>query len=321
MSRQSQSKKKLAESAVDRPIMDETEPLRLDDSMAGAGAKLCRIYVGVLPANAQGAAKGKDTEYVHQIRVAVRKLRFILQLLTPHLEKKETARLNEDLKWFAGALGRVRDADILLLRFETQWESVLFSQPFKDFIRQELAMQGAAAQKALIDVLSSERYERLTASLERLFKRKFLRGEEPPLKSIVPELFAVAVKKASRFTNGKLENNEIHSFRIAFKRLRYIAEFFNDIYSGKLSGHLRKFKKFQDILGSYCDAQVAESFLTALSDGGAKRTAAAQKHSLELGGLILLQRLEAAKQYRRFKKKAASLSERLRFLLYRTKQI
>ena len=301
------------------------EPLRLDDSMSSAGAKLCRMFTAILRDNVQGAIKGEDTEYVHQMRVAVRKLRFILQFWNPLFDKKKTNSLNEELKWLAGELGQARDADILLQRFEAQWEGApagaLFSKPFRDFVVQELSQKRTAAKESLIAALSSDRYKRLLSSLAHLFDWKNLKGEDPPLKHIVPDLFGTAIKKAGRYAGRKLDNSELHALRIAFKRLRYIAECFGELYRGKLRGHLRQFKKFQDILGNYCDAQVAELFLYRLAAGREACTPEARQRCLELGGLIFLQRLDAAKQYRRFRKKIIKLPERLKILHHRTKQM
>ena len=120
------SKKTLVKSTVDPPVM--RQPLRLDDSMSSAGAKLCRMFTAVLRGNVQGAIKGEDTEHVHQMRVAVRKLRFVLQFWNPLFDKKKTNSLNEELKWLAGELGQARDADILLQRFEAQWEGAIGMQ-------------------------------------------------------------------------------------------------------------------------------------------------------------------------------------------------
>jgi CHAD domain-containing protein len=297
-------------------------PLTPEDTMLSAGARLCSEYCGVLRADVNGAIAGEDPEYVHRMRIAIRKARFVLQLWAPFLAAKETEIHKRELKRLAVTLGQARDADVLGLRFKSEWDTIPFSAPFKDFIMRELRRREKAAKDDLALALSSGRFERLLTSLERLFERKRSGVvDNPPLRAIVPRLFGIAVKKAGRYAGRKLDYEELHSLRIAFKRLRYMTEFFGVLYKGNLKGLLRRFKKIQDILGGFCDAQVAELFLKTLAVDETAPAPEARTVHLELGGLLFMQRNEALQQYRRFEKKAAMLPELLKLLRNRTKHV
>jgi CHAD domain-containing protein len=322
MKLKSASKKPLAESATDKNAGQVTGgTVTIKDSMFSAGSRLCLDYSRVLRSEASGAIAGEGAEHVHRMRIAVRKLRIVLQLWNQYIDKKKTERLRGEIKWLTGILGLARDADILATRFEKQWEGDLFSGPFKDYIRQKLRQRGTAAQHGLVAALSSGRFERMLLSLEHLFDRKALFGEDRPLRATVPHLFGFSVKKAGRFAGRKLDSSELHSLRIAFKRLRYLVDFFGGLYRGRLIGYLRQFKKYQELLGKYCDAQVAEKFLCSLVPEDTTSSPEARQRCLEIGGLIFIQRLDAADQHRRFGKKEPMFPKLLKSIRHRTKRI
>jgi CHAD domain-containing protein len=288
--------------------------LSLNDSMSIAGKKLCLAHIEILRAHTPGALEGENPEHVHRMRVAIRKLRFILGLWGPRFGKKKTAQLVREMKWFSAILGAVRDADVLAMRFETQLKIPEFSRSFRASVGKELRRSRDESRAALVAALASVRCEEVFSALTALFNRKPLSAEDPPLRECVPELFMIAIKKVARYGGKRPDRADLHPLRIAFKRLRYLAEFFSAFYPGKLEKPLRQLKKYQEILGRYCDAQVAESFVANVAVRAAGRLRPTAAPSMELGGLFLLQRLDAEEHYRRFVKKAASFPKKIRLL-------
>ena len=63
-----------------------------------------------------GVRLGEDSEAVHQARVATRRLRSDLRTFRSLLDEEWVTSVRTELKWVAGALGQVRDADVLLER-------------------------------------------------------------------------------------------------------------------------------------------------------------------------------------------------------------
>jgi triphosphatase len=300
-----------------------TADLRLSprDLMSMAGKKLCLAHIEILRTQAPGALRGEDPEHVHQMRIAVRKLRFILGLWGPFFGKKKTEVLVEEMKWLSAILGAVRDADVLAQRFDAQLQPPLFSRNFRASVEIEVRRVREASRAVLAAALSSARYEEALSSLAHLFGRKGASANDQVLRASVPELFRIAIKKVARHGCIKPDRSGLHPLRIAFKRLRYIAEFFSGLYPGKLEKPLRQFKKYQEILGRYCDAQVAESFVMTLARPDTGHGTGTSLPSLELGGLLLLQRLDAEEQYRRFVKKAAAFPNKLKLLRQTTLRV
>ena len=62
-----------------------------------------------------GPAKRGDAEGVHQIRVAVRRLRAALALFEPHLHPATLSGLNDELRRFGSIFGQARDWDVFVL--------------------------------------------------------------------------------------------------------------------------------------------------------------------------------------------------------------
>ena len=80
----------------------------------GAFREIVAEGLGHLLANQPAAAAG-DPEGVHQMRVAIRRLRTALVLFGTHLEPHTTARFEAELKRLGQVLGEARDWDVFCL--------------------------------------------------------------------------------------------------------------------------------------------------------------------------------------------------------------
>jgi len=72
-----------------------------------------KAQVDALHTHEAGAPSGRHPEDVHQVRVAVRRLRAILRVSRSLFDPKWVDGLRRELKWLGTALGRVRDLDVL----------------------------------------------------------------------------------------------------------------------------------------------------------------------------------------------------------------
>ena len=59
-------------------------------------------------------AKSRDTEAVHDLRVAVRRFSQVLRLFKPYFRGKEVRKIRRELKQMMGLAGEVRNCDIAL---------------------------------------------------------------------------------------------------------------------------------------------------------------------------------------------------------------
>ena len=111
--------------------------------------------------NAVGAAQGRDAEYVHQMRVAVRRLRTALSFFGDLLPESESEHLGQELRWLFGLLGPLRECDVVL-------EHVLPSlEPAAglETLRESIVEQRREFLAELAGALGSTRFERLVSEL------------------------------------------------------------------------------------------------------------------------------------------------------------
>ena len=121
-----------------------------------------------LVAHDPGTRLGSDPEELHQMRVAVRRLRALLRTTRPVQLGDWAEPLANDLRWLGGVLGPVRDADVLLERFRGRANelSAGLREPFGASLQPIVQMRNAS-RLALRDALASTRYLLLLDRLDQ----------------------------------------------------------------------------------------------------------------------------------------------------------
>jgi CHAD domain-containing protein len=202
-------------------------------SVAAARRTALREAFNQIFANAPGAAAGKDPEYLHQLRVGMRRLRAALRAFRGTLHDADMRALRRLLRMVAAATGPARDWDVYSRRLPAAllggmqlWllprSKPRAKQPLPDFAR---------------------------GALEEL-ERKALRGGSD-----------IDWTRA-----GKR-----HALRIRLRRLRYASEFLAGAFPGRDSEPLtRNLKQLQDLLGELNDLEVARRLTRELT--GKRRT-------------------------------------------------
>ncbi|AJY30849.1 CHAD domain protein [Burkholderia thailandensis 34] len=251
--------------------------------------------------NEAGARDMADPEFVHQMRVALRRLRTLVRLFPRYADESWKDAFSGDIRWLAGMLGAVRDWDVCVTSTlpalaaadsdEAAWAGTL------DAAR----AQGDAARAELRQALGTARYTRLVfAWLEWL--SLFSLGEDDPARGKAPSLKRHAAKRVSRlfghlYGAGRLTTLDAaarHRVRIDAKRLRYALEFFSSLASRRTrEDTVRLLARLQNALGDANDAAVALRCLERLSAppyqlGFARGYgAAAQRYAAEAGEQML----------------------------------
>ena len=127
-------------------------------------APICDLEIKVRMGLHTGEAELRAGENViHQTRVAVRRLRSTIRVLSELFDPSEAAHLEEGLVWWAGLLGAVRDMDILAQRQVALLDELpaeLILGPVASTIQAEIAVQRKQAMDAMLEALDSERYRR-----------------------------------------------------------------------------------------------------------------------------------------------------------------
>ena len=252
-------------------------PVVLDQKLqpAQAFAAIAHECVRQLAANTQGALLDRNPEFVHQMRVALRRLRSALRLFGPYLPVPFARDVKPELQWLAKQLGEVRDWDVLV--GETL-PRLLRAQPEARPGRTEHTIASAAkvrrdaAARSMHRALRSRRFAALLSELARVLALLQLGGPAPAKKPPrLPTLAAHKLQKAHarlRFKPRDLHGmtpDARHQVRIDAKRLRYAVEFFSSLYAPKAAArYAERLAALQDALGTLNDHAVAADLLASL---------------------------------------------------------
>jgi CHAD domain-containing protein len=202
--------------------------------------------------NDPGTRLGVDPEHLHAHRVAIRRLRAALR----------EEPLKSELGWIGGALGAVRDLDVLTDRLRR--EATLLDGNERTALRPllaRLARRRARARGELVEALESARYFALLAELADVAVRPF---ESPR------ELMALAGRQFRRLQRDVAQagaepaDEALHEVRKRAKRIRYASERAREAGEPSLGKVIEAAKALQDVLGSSQDAVVMEHELRDL---------------------------------------------------------
>lgn len=221
--------------------------------------------------NEGGVLDRDDPEFVHQMRVALRRLRTLMRFFPLFADRQWQDTLGVDLRWLAALLGTVRDWDVFtteslpaLIAADgggADWNGTL------DAAR----AQSMAARVELRQALHSARYARLTLGWLEWLSALAL----PPAEGgDAPSLRRHATKRVRRLFGDlyaspsltSLDTAARHQVRIDAKRLRYALEFFASLASRRTRTEtVKTLTRVQSVLGEANDTMVALHHLEKLA--------------------------------------------------------
>lgn len=274
-----------------RPTTVDTDPAPTDD-VATATRKIVARQLARVRRYDPGTRRGEDPEALHDMRVAVRRLRAARKTLRPGFPPALHAFLGAELRWLGGVLGAVRDLDVQLARVAALARTMPPSlRAGLETFEQHLHAQRAAQRRALLPALDSRRYATLLLRLERfaLGRTRFrVTGEAAlPAAGLAADTLAGAYRKL-RKQGGKVHAEprpeELHALRIRAKRVRYVLEFFSGLAGKPARRAARRLARLQDLLGAYNDSVVTAEFIQVYLEGPGARSPAAAL--LSLGAVV-----------------------------------
>ena len=212
-------------------------------------------------AQREAALVSEDIEGVHQMRVAIRRLRSALRDFSPYLKKRFLKESKKDLKRLSDALGAARDLDVEITALEklqrkAEHENIktaLGKMIEKSRARRE-AKQAALTDSLEISTLEKGR-ERFLAALDETVeaggKAKNLTPRQIGCEVISNCLDEFRDLSDSLYDPFKREN--LHELRIAAKRLRYAIELFTACFGASIEPFAEAVSEMQTHLGEIHD--------------------------------------------------------------------
>lgn len=227
-------------------------------------------------ANEAAALSGLDPEGVHEMRVALRRMRVALSDFKEVIPAGEVDWLRRESKWLISSPSAARDWDVFLLELLTPVEASRAGDTGLAELRLAAEAERETGYVVVRRAIRSARYSALSARMTRWLASKCWRkaghGRQKNLDESAETLAGrlltkrhTAVLKLGRDFN-KFSPEERHQLRIALKKLRYTAEFFRSLYRKKRErAYFHALAQLQDSLGRMNDIAVADHLLERLS--------------------------------------------------------
>ena len=259
--------------------------------------------IGQLQDNQSRLLQGYDPELIHQMRVAVRRLRSALNLFGAAAPGIKDAVLTAELRWFVGELGPARDWDVFLSETLPPVIEALPQGAGLALLQQAAATLCQAAREQACAAATSPRYYRLLLTLGRWLWREPWRDEaeaaglarlDQPLAAFAAAMLGRRHRQLRRRGGNlaQLNAEQRHALRIAAKKLRYAAEFFSGFYPRKATRrYLQALADLQDELGVLNDQAVTGRLLEQIGAGGRLRCRAS---GVIIGWIACTTRLQLA---------------------------
>ncbi|MFQ5335858.1 MAG: CHAD domain-containing protein, partial [Flavobacteriales bacterium] len=253
-----------------KPWIDLRKPSILDPEQRTDMAAKSIFYhlLKAMKQNEDGMRKDIDSEFLHDFRVAVRRTRSSLDQMKQVLPSYRITRFSREFAWLGQVTGPLRDMDVYLLSFDSF--RLLLSleirddlMPLRDFLKRHKIEE----HKQLIKALNTERYRKLKRDWEKFLTESppknttLLRAKRPVINVASEKIWRIYRKaiKQGKAIGSDSPATLLHQLRKTCKKLRYLNEFFHDLFpEDKVRELITSLKILQDNLGEFQDLEVQQ---------------------------------------------------------------
>lgn len=254
------------------PQPKKAEPLKLGKRAAAGAAFVLIGRNGLLHLRANEACvrTGGAAEGIHQLRVAIRRLRSALFVFKHVIAADARRTVASELKWIAKQCARAREWDVFQDELLTPLRQRLPDEPTLSSFAEAVANARAEADAAVAEMLTSPRYTEAILDAEAWWEgRAWRKDANDEIDQPAAKFAAKRLKKlhkricdyGERLDDLKVA--ELHELRIRAKKLRYTAEFFRGVFGGLKASrdYLAALAGIQDRLGALNDSLVVRDLL------------------------------------------------------------
>lgn len=252
------------------PVKAGGAPIHAGDTPLAAFRLIALDCLSHLQHNHGGAVHSENPEYVHQMRVATRRLRAALRMFRPVLPAGFEEQLVPPMRELMRSLGQARDLDVLMSEIVAPVAKALPDEPRLTDLAGAITNRLYTARAGIRHTLRQPAYGGfLLTAASMLQQPPFV---EPPVDDAeAPMLLQFADRRLRKLQRRILELAEaarvdyppsLHELRIAIKRLRYAIEFFGPMMPGKSgTAAIKRLAGLQDELGQLNDLASAGTLL------------------------------------------------------------
>ncbi len=254
-----------------------------DQRADAAAASVLRGLLAVIADNIDGAVGGEDIEYLHQLRIGVRRSRTVQRQLRKVFPAVELPGFRSDFRWLQRATGDARDLDVYVDEFGSL--AKLLPEAVRgdlEPMRAVLLERQAGVRSSLERTLRSRRAAELMDDWERLLESlvELPLDDRPDATRTIADVCGERIAKVYRriVSHGeKISDSspaeEYHELRKTGKELRYLLELFGvRLYAEEVVGPLiDSLKDLQELLGRHQDREVQVAMVRSLTSEVAPR--------------------------------------------------
>ncbi len=242
-----------------------------------AAVRIARRLLEIIELNLPGTLADTDSEFLHDLRVAVRRSRALQRELAGVFPPEPLRAFRDGFKHLQAITGPTRDLDVQLLEFG-DLAATLPESEAADVVPLRWLLDGhlRAARAAMVHELGSERTTALLHNWAQVLDGLVASDETGrpdaarPVGAVAGEriakVYARMVKLGGRIGEDS-PAEALHDLRKKGKELRYLLEFFASLYpAGVVKPMVASLKGLQDVLGRFQDREVQAELLRSLGD-------------------------------------------------------
>jgi triphosphatase len=250
----------------------KASPIKLKRKMNANSAlkQITQACLTQLQSNQAMVLYGKDVEGVHQMRIALRRLRSALKVFKCMIDQKSIVLLTEELKWITNILGQARDFDVFTTQTLPPMLKQIQNQPSLHLLEKKAKQARSNAYIVTREAIHSQRYQRLLLSMGDWLENERWQIEKAKAYTVYEVAQKMLSKRYQKLKqSGKHlaqdEAEERHATRIAAKKLRYAAEFFAQFYAtSKSDKFIKRLSQLQDQLGMLNDTSGTNTLVASI---------------------------------------------------------
>jgi CHAD domain-containing protein len=253
-------------------------PLAYDQRADAAAVAVLRRLLAVVADNMEGAIGGEDDEYLHQLRIAVRRSRTVQRQLAGVFPPLELPGFRSEFRWLQRATGDARDLDVYVHDLDSLRDMLPEAmRPDLAPLRPVLVHGRLAARAEMARALMSMRATNVFEDWERLLETlvELPLDDRPAAGRPIGELAGERIRKIyrrilrmGRAIDGCSPAEDYHELRKKGKELRYMLELFGVKLFGEdtVAPMVKSLKGFQDVLGRHQDREVQMAMLRSTAE-------------------------------------------------------
>ncbi|MDO9053662.1 MAG: CHAD domain-containing protein [Gallionella sp.] len=257
---------------IEQPIKAKVAKLGKTDSLIEVLQTLIWSCLLHLQNNLHGAMTSDDAEYLHQMRVALRRLRVVLRMAEKFRYDAQLAALRDEFAILGTTLGKIREWDVFIAGVALPLCATRAGDDGLQTLLSVSERQRTDSYALLRGIAQRRQLQRLMLSLAIWMNGDYWQQAEEGAPQT--QVFAVHYlqRLEKRYKQRKLQldatdSGQLHALRILAKKLRYSAECYSSLYGKKEAGnYLSALAEVQEKLGEINDVAVAHRLLDELAE-------------------------------------------------------